>query len=149
MALTGKPRSGKTTLVIKIADHLQRSGVNIGGFYTREITRNGQRMGFEVVDVCETNNKGVFAEINTIMSQRVGKYGLNLELFEKIGVAAVHEDIQKRLPIIIDEVGPMELKSQSFRKLLGKLFSMKSLDDSNNDTNTFPPDMIFSALQSK
>lgn len=45
--LTGPPRCGKTTVVQHVVKQL--ADMRLAGFYTRELRRRGQRVGFEVV----------------------------------------------------------------------------------------------------
>ena len=44
----------------------------------------------------------------------VGKYGIDLEMLEKIGVIAIHRAVEEAELIIIDEVGKMEVESVRF-----------------------------------
>jgi nucleoside-triphosphatase len=48
-------------------------------------------------------------------SNRLGKYGLDLSALERIGVGAVRQAVQARRIVIIDEIGPMEIRSPIFR----------------------------------
>jgi nucleoside-triphosphatase len=43
LLLTGRPGTGKTTIIRKIADEWRG---RVGGFYTGEIREQGQRLGF-------------------------------------------------------------------------------------------------------
>ena len=49
--LTGGPDIGKTTTVIRLVEMLKHRGVSIGGIVSREIRKNGVRIGFEFVDI--------------------------------------------------------------------------------------------------
>ena len=42
--LTGPPRVGKTTLIMRVIEKIKNRG--IGGFYTEEIREKGVRTGF-------------------------------------------------------------------------------------------------------
>jgi nucleoside-triphosphatase len=48
-------------------------------------------------------------------SNRLGKYGLDLSALERIGIGAVRQAVQARRLAIIDEIGPMEIRSPIFR----------------------------------
>jgi len=48
----------------------------------------------------------------------VGKYGVNLKDFEKIAVLSMLEGLKKKKPIVVDEIGRMELFSEEFRRVL-------------------------------
>ena len=52
LALTGKPKSGKTTAVLKLVDSLLKNGIKVGGFYTVEVKKNDKRIGFDTPLYC-------------------------------------------------------------------------------------------------
>jgi nucleoside-triphosphatase len=54
-------------------------------------------------------------------SNRLGKYGLDLSALERIGVGAVRQALQVRRIVIIDEIGPMEIRSPIFRDTVNKV----------------------------
>jgi nucleoside-triphosphatase len=116
--ITGKPRTGKTTLVKKI---IKASGPACGGFYTEEMTRGGERRGFLIKTT--RGLEGVLAEKGRPSPHRLGKYGINQANLEQIGVEAVEKALQDKEIIVIDEIGKMELISQKFRDVV-----MKALD---------------------
>jgi len=39
LALTGKPKSGKTTAILKLVDSLLQHGIKVRGFYTVEVKK--------------------------------------------------------------------------------------------------------------
>jgi nucleoside-triphosphatase len=47
-------------------------------------------------------------------AQRVGKYGLDLRVLESIGTGAICRAVRARRLVIIDEIGPMEIRSRIF-----------------------------------
>ena len=112
--LEGKPGTGKTTLMLKIADGI--SSKKIGGFYTREIRENNIRVGFSI-DTFD-GLTGILSHINFKEDPRVGKYGVDLKSFEEIGVYELRRSLLNSDVILIDEIGKMELFSESFKKML-------------------------------
>jgi nucleoside-triphosphatase len=111
--LTGRPGCGKTTLIKRVVDKLARPA---GGFYTEEIRQAGTRVGFKLVTL--DGEEAVFAHVDfpaAAGGERVGKYGLDLAALETIGVKAIREAIRMRRLVVIDEIGPMEIRSQIFR----------------------------------
>jgi len=108
--LTGRPGCGKTTLVKRIVKELTRP---CGGFYTEEIRERGQRVGFKLITL--DGEEAVFADINSKTSEWLGKYGLDLAKLETVGVAAIREAVDARRLVVIDEIGPMEIRSAIFR----------------------------------
>jgi len=117
--VTGSPRVGKTTLIKKIINRLSHSYV-IGGFYTHEKRESGKRTGFYITDF--SGNQMIIADVNSNSPYRVGKYGVNVEAFEKIGVPALEDANENADLVIIDEIGKMEMFSQKFCKMLERVF---------------------------
>ena len=108
IVLTGVPRVGKTTAIMRLALVLKERGVKVGGIVSRELRTNNMRIGFDL----STDDKSVLASL-TGRGPKVGKYFVNLEgcrfAAERLKDAVKNSDI-----IICDEIGPMELKSKEF-----------------------------------
>lgn len=89
-------------------------GGRAGGFYTREVRAEGRRVGFEVVTL--DGRRGQLAHVGVKGPYRVGKYGVDLESFEAVGVDALERAVREKDLILIDEVGKMELFSDRLRR---------------------------------
>jgi len=50
----------------------------------------------------------------TFGAPTVGRYAVNLADIERIGVAAIKRAVDEANVVIVDEIGPMELKSHQF-----------------------------------
>jgi nucleoside-triphosphatase len=108
--LTGHPGCGKTTLIKRVVKNLPQGA---GGFYTEEIRDGSTRAGFKIVTL--EGEEVVFAHVDFKTSDHIGKYGLDLSALERIGVGAVRQAIRARRLVVIDEIGPMEIRSPIFR----------------------------------
>lgn len=125
--ITGRPGVGKSTVLREVKNILENNGWRIGGVTCPEIRKNGKRIGFEIIDVA-SNNKGILASINLLEGPMVGKYRVNLEDLERIAIPAIKKSMEELDLTIIDEIGPMELKSKRFHELvLEALKSDKSI----------------------
>lgn len=117
--VTGPPGIGKTTVLVKAAETLEKKGYKLGGMLTREVRENGMRMGFEIIDY-ETKKRGWLAHVHQPSGPQIGKYRVNLMDLESIGASAIQNAVTRAEIIVIDEVGPMELHSAAFKEAVNK-----------------------------
>ena len=110
--ITGRPGVGKTTVIQKV---LSAVGSVAGGFLTEEIRQRGHRVGFRVRDLHD-GAEGILAHVDRKRATRVGKYGVDVTSFERVGVKALREALRRRGAVIVDEIGKMELCSMAFRE---------------------------------
>ncbi len=126
LLLTGAPGVGKTTVLIKTVEALKTEGVSVGGMISREAREGNVRVGFEIIDLA-SGKHGWLARVDQKIGPQVGKYHVNLEDLEKIGATAIAEATQKCAVVAIDEIGPMELFSQTFGQAVKQALESKKL----------------------
>jgi nucleoside-triphosphatase len=112
--LTGKPGVGKTTV---IQGALSRLALSLGGFTTQEIRRGGLRVGFSIRAV-DSGLEGVLAHVDFPSPYRVGKYGVDVEEMERVGVSALRRALRSSELIVMDEIGRMENYCPSFQRVV-------------------------------
>lgn len=115
--LTGEPRTGKSSVVKYAIDAIGKE--YCGGFYTEEICTEGARVGFQLVTL--DGQQGLFAHVNSLSQLRVGRYGVNLECLETLGVNALLQALTTKSLLVLDEIGPMQLFSQQFTLTLKEI----------------------------
>jgi nucleoside-triphosphatase len=109
--LTGRPGSGKTSLIKQV---VAKMGDRAGGFYTEEIRSGGTRLGFKLVTL--DGQEAVLAHTSIHSPYRVSKYGVDIDSLDRVGVSALSKAAKECPLIIIDEIGKMELFSANFRE---------------------------------
>ncbi len=124
--VTGRPGIGKTTVLLKAAEELRAKGYRVGGMISKEVRKEGRRVGFEIANF-ETDVRGWLAHVEQRTGPQVGKYKVNLNDLDSIGANAVLEASKNADVILIDEIGPMELFSQTFRKAVNEALSSSKL----------------------
>jgi nucleoside-triphosphatase len=117
LLIEARPGAGKTTALGRLAERLRDDGVALSGFLTREMRSGGRRVGFEI----ETfgGERGILAHVDFPGPPRVGRYGVDLEEFERLALPALEEPASV---VLIDELGKMELASERFRSAVSALF---------------------------
>lgn len=111
--LTAPPRTGKTTVVRRLAGLLRAAGVPIAGFLSDELRERGRRTGFTVEDF--DGHRAVLAHLSLTSKPHVGRYGVDVPAFERVALPALRRALTARGAVaLIDEIGPMELLSPAF-----------------------------------
>ncbi len=115
IAVTGKPGIGKTTLCLKVYQKL-KDKIEVDGFITKEVRDRGIRIGFKIVDL-KSGEEFWLAKVG-IGKVKVGKYVVFVENIDRFAdkIREFKGDL-----IIVDEVGPMELKSERFIEAVNEL----------------------------
>ena len=116
--LTGLPRCGKTTAVMKIIANLNYE--KIAGFYTQEIRVGGVRKGFSWRRL--DGATGTLAHIDIKGPFKVGKYGVDVASFENVVVPFLDIEKTDAQLFVIDEIGKMECFSKEFVAAIHRLF---------------------------
>ncbi len=109
--LTGRPGTGKTSLIKQAVAEMAGKA---GGFYTEEIRSQGTRKGFRLVTL--DGQDAILAHVKSQSRYRVGKYGVDIDSLDRVGVPALRKAAEQCEVVVIDEIGKMELFSDSFRE---------------------------------
>lgn len=117
IVILGRPGVGKTTLIKQVIERFPRL---FQGFYTEEIREGGSRTGFRIVTL--SGKIGILASKRGISSFQVGAYHVFVADLEHLVIPELEHALQQGVPILIDEIGKMELFSQRFRELLEPLW---------------------------
>ena len=126
MLLTGRTGVGKTTVCERVVALLKERGIGCVGVISKEVRSSNSRyrVGFQFIDI-ETGDYFQLASINPIpgCSARVGKYFVNVPQVER--AARLLEDGKGRAQVlVVDELGPMELKCYRFQQVVQCLLSL-------------------------
>lgn len=119
LLLTGRPKSGKTTLLENFIEAVP----NKQGFVTQEVLENSQRIGFELVS--STGKAATLASTNSDSELKVSKYGVELHLLDEF--LSELPPIENGSLVYVDEIGQMELYSDSFKRLISSYLDMDNV----------------------
>ena len=113
LLLTGPPGIGKTTVIQTVLSGIE---IDAGGFYTHEIRKGRSRVGFSLKTL--DGEEGILAHVDHRKGYRVGRYGVDIGLFETLALPALERALREKKLIVIDEMGRMELFSQVFQQMV-------------------------------
>ncbi len=111
--VTGRPGVGKTTLVMRVLEKLRKENISFVGFYCPEVRVGRQRIGFHIRSI-DGSISGWLARVNGCDGPSVGRYNTCREA-ESVASAALR-GFEKADLVVIDEIGPMELKLIGIRR---------------------------------
>jgi nucleoside-triphosphatase len=125
--ITGRPGSGKTSVIKEAVEILRGRGFKPGGLYCPEIREGGQRLGFKMVDLM-TGEERILAHVDQPTGPQVSKYRVNVENIDAMSELAIGRALREADFIVVDEIAPMEMHSDGFRRaVLAALDSPKPL----------------------
>jgi len=113
--ITGRPGSGKTSVIEQAVELLKRQGLKPGGLYCPEIQEGGQRFGFKMIDLI-TGEERILAHVDQPAGPQVSKYRVNVENVDAMSELAIGRALREADFVVIDEIAPMEMHSEGFRR---------------------------------
>ena len=133
IGITGLPRSGKSAVLEKVVSMISEERKQekrarnedpnlkpiVGGMKTRTIMEDGQRVGFECVDI--TGDSAVMAHREIDSRTRILGYGINPEALDEIGVAAIQRTMDECELLVVDEIGKFSVESEEFVEIVEAL----------------------------
>jgi nucleoside-triphosphatase len=126
LLLSGSPGVGKTTVLVRVVEGLKSKGYSVGGMLSREVRSNGNRVGFEILSLMDSQ-RGWLAQVDQKEGPQVGKYRVNLFDLDRVGVAAIAEAVDRCEVVAVDEIGRMELFSAGFKEAVTRAVQSKKL----------------------
>jgi len=114
--VTGRPGIGKTTVICRLAGLLH--GRRVAGFYTEEIRKEGERLGFRAVTF--SGARALMAHVDMPGRQRVGRYRVDVGALERIVLPELERPCDVML---VDEIGKMECFSSAVVDAIRELLS--------------------------
>jgi iron complex transport system ATP-binding protein len=124
--ITGKKHSGKTTFLLNKIAGLQSKGVTVGGLISVGTFKNGSRFDFKLLDVVTDQKVDFLSQKECNFCKKIGRFYINPKAFEygfKVLEKCLKDPFQT---IVLDEIGPLEIKDQGWAVILPELLESES-----------------------
>jgi len=125
--ISGEKREGKTTFVGRLVDNLKDQNIQIIGFLSIGIHENGERTGFNIVDLQTSQKIGLCTKTRQEGWFSFGDYYFNPEGFSKGNEILNINNLENKQLIVIDEIGPVELNKQGWSGAIETLCHTSSI----------------------
>ncbi len=124
--ITGKKHSGKTTFLLNRIAELQSEGITVGGLVSVGTFKNGSRFDFKLLDVSTDEKIGFLSQEFCKTCEKIGRFYINPIAFQ-FGIQVLEKCLKDRIQtIVLDEIGPLELKDQGWAEILPELLNSES-----------------------
>ena len=109
--LTGAKNAGKTTTLISWIDVWRAQGFALSGVYTKAVFLNGRHAGYDLIELPSEKSHPLIRKIPYAQSWEMGEFFFDADGFEALNASL------RRIPaadlLILDEIGPLEIKRRS------------------------------------
>lgn len=104
---------GKTTALERTIEKLESRGFTPGGVMAPAIDGDGDRVGFELIDVLSGATVAM-AHVDFATGPTVGKYHVDVEAVDRLCSTAFERAHAEADLFVVDEIAPMEINSEVF-----------------------------------
>lgn len=119
--LVGDRGCGKTSTLQMLVSELEVRGYRVGGLIAKGLWRDNERYGFDLVDLNTKQSCPLCRRDATQAASQHGPYGF-LSTGLEFGVAALSSEALKDVDlVVIDEIGPLELRGEGWAKSLSSI----------------------------
>ena len=119
--ITGEIHQGKTTFTQRIITDLLEQKIRIAGFLSLGINENGTRTGFNLFDIESSEQTELCSTVKDECRINLGQYYFNNEAILRGNEILNTKNLSDIQLIVIDEVGPLELKGKGWSNAIENL----------------------------
>ena len=121
VVITGKRQGGKTTFVHSVVKKLQNKGYAVSGFLAKGKFKDNKRSEFYISDIQSNESILICNTEGTDDQKRIGRFYFNEEGLNFGKNILKPEKLGKADFVVIDEIGPFELKGKGWTESVEQL----------------------------
>ena len=126
IVIKGSKHGGKTTFAEKLSNNLKQKGLGVYGFLAKGTFKNNLRAEFKIFDINTGESKLLCKATGDENQKTVGRFYFNEEGLKFGKEILKFENTKNADFIIIDELGPFELKGKGWSNSIEKLSEIES-----------------------
>lgn len=119
--ISGSEKTGKSTLLQKIVECLEMKHLKAGGFLSTSVFENGLHTGYDIVDLKDYSKKILSRIYGDETMAKVGTFYFRPDGIDFGNELLTLKNLSHADFVVIDEIGPWELKNQGWAKGLSSL----------------------------
>jgi nucleoside-triphosphatase THEP1 len=124
--ITGEIHQGKTTFARRIITELLEQKIRISGFLSLGKDANDIRNGFNLLDIESQKETPLCSTVKDDTKTKLGQYYFNREAILRGNQILNIENLSGKQLIVIDEIGPLEIKGQGWSNSIDNLIASAS-----------------------
>ncbi|MGA2822324.1 MAG: nucleoside-triphosphatase [Bacteroidales bacterium] len=121
LIITGEIGQGKTTYTQNLVKLFQEKGYRVGGFLAIGIHENDKRTGFDLLDIRNSRQFELCRDTPHKNRIKSGNYYFNRAALADGNELIALNNLEEMQLVVIDEVGPMEMKNQGWAESITRL----------------------------
>ena len=125
LILTGTVHSGKTSLLCQLSRELKKLGIGVDGFLSLAVFKSRKRIGYDLLDLNTETVVPFIRRQGALNCPTVGPYYIQPEILAEAMRKIVGH--QTRDLLIVDEVGPLEIRGEGLWPALSSILSRPAL----------------------
>lgn len=116
--VTGKEKSGKSTFLTSLVNNLRENNYIVGGFIAPAVIENHQHKGYNLINLLLGQEIPLSRTEPMLLAPKVGNYYFCKQSLEEGKNWLKTENIEHTDIVVIDEIGPWELRNQGWANSL-------------------------------
>ena len=126
--ITGEVNQGKTTMANEVISNLLNRHLRIAGFLCPGNDQNGERNGYFLQEIGSPDKYELCTMTFTEKRQKTGRFYFNKDTLDR-GLDLLKQAYSNKNNelVVIDEIGPLELKNKGWSREIDNSFSNKDL----------------------
>lgn len=119
--ISGQKNKGKTTFVANLIKHLKDKNISVQGITALGVFEKNEKIGFNLQNI-ENEEQKHLCSVKNIGNTSIGRFYFDEKTIQWGNTIIENIDCLQKGFVIVDEIGPLELKNKGWSESVEKLF---------------------------